>query len=184
MLVFKASGGKLGGENTQRQTQDAQHIYRNLDIGIEEAPPEAYEVPMRSTKCTRKMFAVACGTTQPATQPTQPQPNQPERESAEIQHRAHIGVMCSVNRKTLVSSKLLVGFAHHPPSHPTTPHPQPSQQERERQARNYDTGRIWWSCARSTAKLGTLQIAHLPMLSQPNPSCRQPMPPKQNTETC
>ena len=72
MLVFKASGGKLGCENTQRQTQDAQQIYRNLNIGLEEAPPEAYEVPMRSTKSTRKMFSVACGTTQLATQPTQP----------------------------------------------------------------------------------------------------------------
>ena len=147
MLVFKASGGKLGCENTQRQTQDAQQIYRNLNIGLEEAPPEAYEVPMRSTKSTRKMFSVACGTTHPATQPTEPQPNQPERESAEILHRAHIVVMCSVNRKTLVSSKVLVGLAHHPPSHPTTPHPQPSQPEREK-VQKYYTGRILWSCAR------------------------------------
>ena len=98
--MFKASGGKLGCENTQRQTQDAQQIYRNLHIGLEEAPPEAYEVPMRSTKSTTKMFSVAYGTTHPATQLTEPQPNQPERErGAEIRHRAHMVVMCSVNRQ-------------------------------------------------------------------------------------
>ena len=115
MLVFKASGGKLGCENTQKQTQDAQQICGKLGIGIGDAPPEAYEVPMRSTKYTRKMFSVACGTTQPATQPTQPQPNQPEREKVQ----------------------------------------------------KYYTGRMWWSCVRSTAKLGTLQIAHLSRLSHP-----------------
>ena len=91
MLVFKASGGKLGCENTQRQTQDAQQIYRNLDIGLEEAPPEAYEVPMRSTKSTRKMFSVACGTTQLATQPTQPQPNQKERKCRNTTQGAYCG---------------------------------------------------------------------------------------------
>ena len=145
-------------------------------------PPDAYEVPMRSTIYTRNMFSVACGTTQPATQPTQPQPNQPERErGAEIRHKAHVVVMCSVNRKTLVSSEVLVGLAHHPPSHPTTPTHSPASQK-EREAQKYDTGRTWWSCVRSTAKLGTLQIAHLPRLSHPNPSCRQPMPPKQSTE--
>ena len=129
--MFKASGGKLGCGNTQRQTQDAQQICGNLGIGIEDAPPEAYEVPMRSTKSTRKMFSVACGTTHPA---TQPQPNQQERESAEIRHRAHIVVMCSVNRKTLVSSKVLVGLAHHPSSHPnhTPPTAQPARKRERR----------------------------------------------------
>lgn len=133
MWIFKASGGKLGCENTQRQTQDAQQICGNLGIGIEDAPPEAYEVLMRSTKSTRKMFSVACGTTHPA---TQTQPNQEERENAEIRHRAHIVAMCSVNRKTLVSSKVLVGLAHHPSSHSnhTPPTAQPTR-KRERVAR-------------------------------------------------
>ena len=132
MLIFKASGGKLGCENTQRQTHDAQQICGNLGIGIEDAPPEAYEVPMRSTTYTRNMFSVACGTTHPATQPTQPQPNQQERESAEIRHRAHIVAMCSVNRKPWYPLKCRPDLhTTHPATHPHPTHSSASQKGRK-----------------------------------------------------
>ena len=86
---------------------------------------------MRSTKSTRKMFSVACGTTHPV---TQPQPNQQERESAEIRHRAHIVAMCSVNRKPWYPLKCWSDLHTTHPATQTTPHPQPSQPERERGA--------------------------------------------------
>ena len=93
---------------------------------------------------------------------------------------AYCGHVLGENSKTLVSSDVLVGLAHpHPATQPHPTHSPASQKGRE--AQKYNTGRILWSVARSTANLGILQIAGLCRFTHPNPHCRQPMQLRQST---